>query len=82
MSIAKMTSKGQITVPREVREQLRLVAGTRVRFVRNEAGDFVVTREPRSVKNLRGLLAYTGAAKSLEDMQAGIEHGASRVDDE
>jgi antitoxin PrlF len=32
MPVAKLTSKGQITIPREIREHLRLKPGDRVQF--------------------------------------------------
>lgn len=38
MSIGTITSKGQITIPKDVRDALHLVAGSRVRFVKNEHG--------------------------------------------
>ncbi|WP_308467992.1 AbrB/MazE/SpoVT family DNA-binding domain-containing protein [Rathayibacter soli] len=80
MSIAKMTSKGQITVPRNVRSELKLVPGSRLQFISDGAGGFVVTRKRRSVTELKGILKYDGAPKSLEDMEAGIARGAAQPD--
>lgn len=42
MEIAKVTSKGQITVPKEVRKQLELEAGSKIVFIR--VGDDLVVR--------------------------------------
>ncbi|HEY5223642.1 MAG TPA: AbrB/MazE/SpoVT family DNA-binding domain-containing protein [Microbacteriaceae bacterium] len=45
MSIANMTSKGRITVPRNVRSELTLVPGSRLQFIPDGTGGFIVTRE-------------------------------------
>jgi len=43
---AKITTRGQVTVPREVREALRLSAGDTVEFVLNDNGEFVLRKAP------------------------------------
>ena len=45
MEIAKVTSKGQITIPKDVREQLGLRPGDHVEFVRDN-GNFRVQKVP------------------------------------
>lgn len=78
MSVGTMTSKGQITVPKDVREALGLAAGTRVSFTRNAAGQIVLTRDGGSVMDLAGSLRYDSPAVSLQDMNDGaIAAGAT-----
>ena len=55
MSSATMTSKGQITIPVDVRQSLRLEAGDRVEFVEVEPGRFEIVPSTRSVKELKGM---------------------------
>ncbi|MGK2859911.1 MAG: AbrB/MazE/SpoVT family DNA-binding domain-containing protein [Thermoanaerobaculia bacterium] len=79
MPSAKLTSKGQITLPREVRELLAVDTGDRVDFVIRASGEIVI--EPASVDflKLRGSLKRPGRkAVSLGEMQEAIEKGASR----
>ena len=76
MFSATMTSKGQITIPKQVRVELGLMTGTRVTFTRNENGDYVLSRKARSVKELKGRLRYDGEPKTLEEMDAGVARGA------
>lgn len=59
MSRSKLTSKGQITVPKDVRERLGLKSGDRVVF--EFEGDSVRLRveERRSLEELRGSLPAT-----------------------
>jgi len=71
-----MTSKGQITVPAEVRHSLGLVTGTRVDFVEDGAG-FRIEAKRRSAKSLYGLLPKPSAPVTLEEMEAGIARGAA-----
>ena len=42
MVLAKVTSKGQVTVPREIREKLNLNEGTKILFYQNELGQVVI----------------------------------------
>lgn len=53
-----LTSKGQVTIPKPVRDRLGLKAGAAVDFVLNEAGDVVLkagAKSPRSrFAKLRG----------------------------
>src|SRR6185312_6163252 len=54
MATATLTGKGQITIPVEVREALRLDAGDRVEFVEVEPGRFEIVPATRSVTALKG----------------------------
>ena len=49
MSEAKMTSKGQITVPKDVRLKLNLKPGDRVRFVFEADGRVRLSPAKRSI---------------------------------
>ncbi|MBA4085557.1 AbrB/MazE/SpoVT family DNA-binding domain-containing protein [Janibacter terrae] len=77
MSTGTMTSKGQITIPKDVREQLGLTPGTKVTFTRNADGDFVLSTTQPSLKGLRGRLRHVGPAVSLETMDDAIAAGAT-----
>ena len=53
MSSAKMTSKGQITVPKRIRETLRLEPGDRIEFSASASGEVVVrAKTPRSPSSM------------------------------
>lgn len=66
-----MTSKGQITVPKAVRESLQLRAGARVYFRRTENGEYVLSTRGAPVSRVYGLLK-NGERASIEDMDAAI----------
>jgi antitoxin PrlF len=75
---ATVTSKGQITLPLEVRESLGLRAGSRVSFVRSADGAFELIPATGTVRDLRGILSSAGAvaAVTLEQMEDAVAAGA------
>jgi antitoxin PrlF len=79
MARAKLTSKGQITIPKQVRERLNLRTGDRVEFT--VEGDRVLLRPARGrVVDLEGALHRPGAAAvPLDEMDRVIRRrGAGR----
>jgi len=79
MSTATVTSKGQITIPIQVRNALGLDAGDRIEFVQVGKGEFSIVAATRSVKELNGLLYRKGQKPvSIEEMNAAIAKGAAR----
>jgi AbrB family looped-hinge helix DNA binding protein len=76
MTAATLTSKGQLTLPKDVRTALGVGPGDRVDFVRMEDGNFAVMPATRSVMSLKGLFKKPGRAATLEDMDDAIAAGA------
>ncbi|MGH6780959.1 MAG: AbrB/MazE/SpoVT family DNA-binding domain-containing protein [Sphingomonadaceae bacterium] len=69
---AKVTSKGQITLPAEMRAKLKLGPGSRVNFEERPDGSFVIRRKTGDIRELRGIVKYDGPPVSIEDMNRGI----------
>jgi AbrB family looped-hinge helix DNA binding protein len=76
MPSAKITSKGQITVPKAVRERLNVGPGDRVLFRERADGTFVVEPERRDVMMLAGSVKVARRGISLERMEAAVQEGA------
>lgn len=76
MSTATLTSKGQLTLPKDVRLALGVGPGDRVDFVQMEDGNFAVLAATHSVKTLKGLIRKPKEPVSLEDMDEAIASGA------
>lgn len=73
MPTATITSKGQITLPREVREHLHVREGDRVEFEIRRDGDVRVRPVTGSVEELFGMLRRPGTpSRSLEEVEEGI----------
>ncbi len=77
MSSATVTSKGQITIPKDVRDALGIEPGTKVDFVRVSARDYRVRPKNLSVMDLFGILKYDGPTITLEEMDEAIAAGAA-----
>ena len=78
MTAATITSKGQITIPVDVRSELGLKAGDRVDFIRNERGRYELAPKNGSIQRLKGILHGRRPTISLEEIQASIAARASR----
>jgi AbrB family looped-hinge helix DNA binding protein len=79
MATATLTSKGQITIPMEVRHRLKLDAGARVEFVESADGEFLIRPAVSDVRSLKGLLRKPAKPVSIEDMKKAIRlRGAGR----
>jgi antitoxin PrlF len=69
---ATITSKGQITLPKALRDHLNLAAGDRVEFILED--NDVVRMVPRttSITRLKGMLPKPKRPVSLEEMDEAI----------
>jgi antitoxin PrlF len=76
MPTATLTTKGQLTLPKRVRELLRLDAGDLVEFIISPDGTVQVRAGSFDVRELRGMLKKPGRkAVSLEEMDEAIARG-------
>lgn len=77
MQESTVTTKGQTTLPKDVRAALQLNPGDRVRYMILDGGEVRLVRS-RPVMQLAGLLKdRTDKQASLEDMDEAIAKGAS-----
>jgi antitoxin PrlF len=72
MSTATLTSKGQITIPADVRRSLNVEAGDRVEFVQVEPGRFEVIAANGSVRDLKGMFGKAKRRVCVAEMNAAI----------
>ena len=78
MPSATLTSKGQITLPKAIRDLLRLDAGDRVDFIVKDDGTVVLRPATVDVRELNGLLHRKGIKPlSVEAMNALIHRRAA-----
>jgi len=78
MPTATVTSKGQITIPKSVREGLGVDAGDRVEFVESTKGVYTVVAVSRDVRELKGLIAKPARPVTVEAMKRAIAKRGSR----
>ncbi len=71
MSTAKITSKGQITIPKEVRTRLGVASGDRVEFVEINEGVFQIVAATQDVKLLKGIVPKPEKPVTVEEPESG-----------
>ena len=75
---ARLTGKGQVTIPKKIRDYLHIDAGSKIDFVIDENGEVKVIPLNVPVEHLSGILHRPGMkAVSLEDMEQAITEGAN-----
>ena len=75
--IATLTSKGQLTIPKAVREKLSLHTGTQVSFVVID-GRAELTPFSTPLHTLKTILPKNGKKLTLEEMESAIARGAAQ----
>ncbi len=78
MPSAVVTSKGQITIPKEVRDSLGLEPGSRLTFRMRDDGVVEVQPETLDVLSLCGIIKPKVRNVTIEQMNAAIRKAATR----
>ncbi len=74
MTLATVTTKGQTTIPKKIREHLKLHAGDRLDFIIEDSGKVIMQPATLDVKELEGILHRPGIKKiSVEEMSQAIK---------
>jgi AbrB family looped-hinge helix DNA binding protein len=76
VTIAVVTSNGQITIPKSVREALGVNAGDRVEFVELKKGVYWLVAATRDVRELKGLIPKPAKPVGVHDMRHTVAKAA------
>ncbi len=76
MPSATLTTKGQITIPKEIRDHFGLEPGDRLSFNIGTDGELTVEPETVDIRSLRGVFKSRKRV-SLQAMETAIRRGAS-----
>jgi len=74
--ISTITSKGQITLPRQIRDILHLSSGDKVDFYVRDDGHVELVPIKRSIRDMKAMIPPPVRGVTLEDMNAAISAGA------
>ena len=78
MTTATITSKGQVTIPKDVRTRLGIGTGDRVEFVEIQDGVFQIIAATQDVQALKGIVRKPKKPVTLEEMnQVIVEMGGA-----
>jgi len=76
MATSTLTSKGQITIPKEIRDHLKIRTGTRLEFRIASDGRVVMQPRSRDVRELKGIVRSSRRKPvSVEEMNEAIARG-------
>ena len=68
MANATLTSKGQTTIPKEIRDSLGLKAQDKLNFTLLPNGTVIMRAKNKSLLDLAGIANYKGPVIPVEDM--------------
>jgi antitoxin PrlF len=79
MSTTTLTSKGQLVIPKAIRDYMRLQSGDRLDFIIQDNGDVVIRPVVTDVRQLKGMLKRPGRQSvSVSTMQQTVRKRAGR----
>ena len=78
MATSTLSSKGQIVLPKEVREKLGLKPGDKVHFVEQPDGAYNIVPATADVRRLRGIVPKPKRPVSVDEMNEAISKRAAR----
>jgi len=79
MQTTRMSSKGQVIIPKGIRNQHNWEAGQELRAIDTDDGVLLTPASPfpeTSLQEVASCLPYSGRAKTLEEMEEAIKKGA------
>lgn len=73
--VSRITSKGQVTIPKNVRQTLHLLSGDKVEFVYNKDNEIVIKPLTKKASEVSGMLSKYKKKKAVtvEEMNQGIK---------
>ena len=72
MTTATITSKGQVTIPKDVRSRLGIGTGDRVEFVEIQDGVFQIVAATQDVQALKGIVPKPEKPVTIDEMNRAI----------
>ncbi|HPD15663.1 MAG TPA: AbrB/MazE/SpoVT family DNA-binding domain-containing protein [Planctomycetota bacterium] len=80
MAAARLSTKGQLVIPKVIRDRLGVHPGDRVDFVVQDNGDIVIRPATVDVRELEGMLYRPGRRPvSIEEMNEAIRTMGGRL---
>jgi len=82
MPITKLSSKGQVVIPKELRTRRRWEPGQELQTVETDEGVLlkpVAVFPTTSLREVTSSLAYSGKTKSLKEMEEAVKKGAGSL---
>ena len=75
---ATMTSKGQVTVPKPIRDKLRLRSGDKIEFTLVQDGSLLLAPVTAPVTRLKGMVPRPEASLDLDAIDQAVASAVAR----
>jgi len=72
MATATITSKGQITIPKEIRKNLNLHSGDRINFFMDKSGRVCILPATQDITALKGIITKPEKPVTVDEMRKTI----------
>ncbi len=80
MGTTTVTSKGQITIPKYIRDKLKIQTGDRIHFfIDDKNGSVTFLPVKTDVRELKGIVPKPKKSISINDMNKAIKDGGSNI---
>jgi AbrB family looped-hinge helix DNA binding protein len=82
MLTTKLSSKGQVIIPKEIRSRHHWEAGQELQAIDTDDGILLRPASPfpeTTMKDVVACLSYSGKAKTLDEMEEAIKKGARSI---
>jgi len=77
---SKVTSKGQIVIPKKLREKYGILPATAIRWIEKDEGILMVPESEDPIKAARGMLKGSGILRSyLKEKKLEIQREQKRI---
>ncbi len=77
---ATITSKGQVTIPKDIRDMLKIGPGDQIDFIISDEGAVLISSRTCDFRSLKGFFHKKGRkAATLAEMDEAIKKGASKA---
>jgi len=74
MAVATLTSKGQMTIPKQVRQALQLRSGDKIEIIVTTQHEAILRPLSKKVDDVFGRLGKTGKSASINEMDDAIRN--------
>lgn len=72
MATATISSKGQVTIPKAIRDKYHLESGDKIEFLEDTQGVVTIWPVTQSITKLKGMIAKQEKPVSIEEMNRAI----------
>ena len=79
MATTTLSSKGQITIPKVIRDRHHLSPGDKIEFLEKDQGVVTIWPVTQSVTRLKGMIAKPGKPVSVEEMNRAVADQGGKI---